>query len=79
MGLPTRDEVVARYAERTGFDCSSAGWYEAFALWKTVVVLVQLHQRWVRGESSDPRMEHIAGSAPGMVAAATDLLDRYGL
>jgi aminoglycoside phosphotransferase (APT) family kinase protein len=79
MGLPTRVEVVARYAERTGFDCSRAGWYEAFALWKTVVVLVQLHQRWVRGESRDPRMEHIADSAPGMIAAATDLLDRHGL
>lgn len=79
MGLPTRDEVVSRYAERTGFDCSRAAWYEAFALWKTVVVLVQLHQRWVRGESSDPRMEHIADSAPGMVATAGELLDRQGL
>jgi len=70
MGLPTRAEVVQRYAERTGLDCRSAAWYEAFALWKTVVVLVQLHARWKRGESSDPRMARIADAVPGMVAAA---------
>ena len=31
-------------------------WFEAFATWKTCVVLEQLYQRFVRGESTDPRM-----------------------
>ena len=35
---------------------ASAGWYEAFAQWKTGVVIQQLHNRWKRGESTDPRM-----------------------
>jgi len=63
LGLPTRAELVARYAERTGFDLSAVAWYEAFACWRTCVILQQLHQRYVRGESSDERMasrgEHI--------------------
>ena len=50
-------------------------WWEAFALWKTVVVVVQLHRRWVRGESIDPRMAHIADRAPSLVAAAQLVLD----
>ncbi len=57
MGLPTRAEITARYAERTGIETSDAAWYEAFAQWKTGVVIQQLHRRWERGESTDPRME----------------------
>ncbi|HYC54371.1 MAG TPA: phosphotransferase family protein [Candidatus Binatia bacterium] len=75
MGLASRAEVIARYAEKVGLDAGQAGWYEAFALWKTVVVLQQLHSRWVRGESSDPRMAMIAAAVPGMVAAASARLD----
>jgi len=56
IGLPTRAEVVARYADRTGIDGSAVPWFEAFATWKTCVVLEQLYQRFVRGESTDPRM-----------------------
>jgi aminoglycoside phosphotransferase (APT) family kinase protein len=76
VGLPTRAEIVARYAERTGSDVSVAWWWEAFALWKTIVVVQQLHRRWVRGESKDPRMEHIADRIPSLIAAATAVLDR---
>ncbi|HYC01092.1 MAG TPA: phosphotransferase family protein [Candidatus Limnocylindrales bacterium] len=79
MGLPTRDQVVERYARRVGLEVSQAGWYEAFALWKTVVVLQQLHNRWLRGESTDPRMSQIAAAVPGMVAAASARLDELGL
>jgi aminoglycoside phosphotransferase (APT) family kinase protein len=37
-GFPTRAEVVERYAERTGFDVSDVGWYQAFAFFKLAVV-----------------------------------------
>lgn len=79
MGLPTRAEITARYAARTGADPGAARWWEAFALWKTVVVVVQLHRRWVRGESTDPRMAHIADRAPCLVRAAQVVLDAAGL
>jgi aminoglycoside phosphotransferase (APT) family kinase protein len=63
MGLPPRRN---RRALR------SAGWcrrgrglvVEAFALWKTVVVVQQLHRRWVRGESQDPRMARSLTGCP---------------
>jgi aminoglycoside phosphotransferase (APT) family kinase protein len=63
LGLPTRTEVVERYQSIRPIDVESVGWYEAFACWKTSVVLQQLYQRFVRGESTDERMatrgEHI--------------------
>ena len=78
MGLPARAEVVTHYAQRTGADVASVWWWEAFALWKTVVVVQQLHRRWVRGESHDPRMAHIADRMPFLIAAARQVLDAAG-
>jgi len=70
MGLPTRAEIVARYAAATGADVASVPWWEAFALWKTVIVVQQLHRRWARGESTDPRMAHIADRIPALIKSA---------
>ncbi len=75
MGLPSRAEVRDRYAERTGLDVSRAGWYEAFALWKTATVLEQLHFRWKMGDSSDERMGLIASVVPELATNASRLLD----
>jgi aminoglycoside phosphotransferase (APT) family kinase protein len=78
MGLPRRAEVVERYAERTGIDVSGVRWYEAFAQWKTGVVIQQLYTRWARGESTDPRMAVIADRLPVLAAAAATLLGAGG-
>jgi aminoglycoside phosphotransferase (APT) family kinase protein len=56
LGLPTQAEVIEHYARRTGFDVSAARWYRAFACWKTAVVMQQLYDRYLRGETTDPRM-----------------------
>jgi aminoglycoside phosphotransferase (APT) family kinase protein len=78
FGLPPRAEIAARYAARTGADLATARWWEAFALWKTVVVVQQLHRRWVRGESRDPRMAHVADRIPSLITAARAVLDTAG-
>jgi len=75
LGLPPRAALVARYAERTGADLANVRWWEAFALWKTVVVVQQLHRRWVRGESKDPRMATVADRIPSLIAAAVNVLE----
>ncbi len=75
FGLPTRAEVIERYATRTGFDCSQAGWYEAFAQWKTAVVVAQLHHRWLQGDSANPRHETIAEAVPVLADSADQILD----
>ena len=74
MGLPSRAEIVARYAQRSGLDLSAIGWYEAFALWKTATVIQQLHHRWKVGDSSDPRMETVAEPVPRLIHNAMKAL-----
>ncbi|MGY3199600.1 phosphotransferase family protein [Streptomyces sp. TE5632] len=56
LDLPSRGEVIERYAGTSSYDLSDIGWYEAFGCWRTVVILQQLYARHVRGESPDPRM-----------------------
>ena len=56
LGLPSQAEILARYGAITGFDLSAIRWYQAFAAWKTAIVLQQLHDRYLRGETSDDRM-----------------------
>jgi aminoglycoside phosphotransferase (APT) family kinase protein len=75
LGLPRRAEVIDRYAARTGFDVGAVRWYEAFAAWKTAVILQQLYARWVRGESTDPRMAQRGPMVAGQVRRAAAILD----
>jgi aminoglycoside phosphotransferase (APT) family kinase protein len=77
LGLPTRAEVVERYAERNTIDLEAIEWYEAFACWKTNVILQQLYQRYVRGESTDERMAS-RGDNIGMLARRAARILRVG-
>jgi aminoglycoside phosphotransferase (APT) family kinase protein len=76
LGLPTRNEVVERYAARTGADLDQIRWYAAFAAWKTAVVIQQLYVRWLDGNSADHRMgERGAGRVARQAARADAILD----
>ena len=79
LGLPTRAEAIERYAAVTGFDVDDVRWYEAFACWKTAVVLQQLHVRYLRGESTDERMAARGEPVGQQARRAATLLDRAGL
>lgn len=69
-GFPTRAELARRYAERTGADLSVIPWYEAFAHWKTAVVLQQIYIRFRRGQTQDERFAMMAGRVPVLVELA---------
>jgi len=56
LGLPSRDEVVERYARRTGFDLRDVDFYEALGCWRTAIICGQLYARYVRRETTDERM-----------------------
>lgn len=77
LGLPSRAEVVARYAERTGWALTLAdlAWYEALGCWKTAVILQQLYARHLRGETTDPRMAERGENVQGLARRAMDLLN----
>jgi aminoglycoside phosphotransferase (APT) family kinase protein len=75
-GYLTRDEIVARYAARSGRDLSGIGFYEVFAVFKIAVVIQQIFYRFARGQTSDTRfaafdkrVEFLARYAAALVTA----------
>jgi aminoglycoside phosphotransferase (APT) family kinase protein len=78
-GLPLRQEIAERYSERRQVSLDTIAWYEAFALWKTCVVVQQLHARFVNGQSSNPRHEHITERIPGLLRMALSTVQRAPL
>jgi aminoglycoside phosphotransferase (APT) family kinase protein len=54
-GMMTRDEVAARYAERSGRDLRDVVFFYAFGLFKTAVVAQQIYYRFAKGLTQDPR------------------------
>ena len=75
-GFPTRREMTERYAARTGFDVSKIAFYEAFALFKTAVVLEQIYVRWVHGQTKDPRFEALGSIVPILAEGARGVAQR---
>jgi aminoglycoside phosphotransferase (APT) family kinase protein len=54
-GWFTRDQLLDRYAARSGRDLSGILFYETFALFKIAVVIQQIFYRYRRGQTDDPR------------------------
>ena len=54
-GWFSREEVIERYAARTGCDVSNVRFYEVFALFKIAVVIQQIYYRFAVGQTDDPR------------------------
>jgi aminoglycoside phosphotransferase (APT) family kinase protein len=51
IGFPTRAEMIARYAEKTGFDVSNADWYEVLACYKLGSILEGTYARACAGRA----------------------------
>ena len=77
IGLPTRLELRERYSERTGFSDAALDWYEAFASWKTAIVLQQLYARYVRGETTDERQAKMGARVASQARRSARILNNY--
>jgi aminoglycoside phosphotransferase (APT) family kinase protein len=69
-GSLTRQELVARYAEKTGRDVSRIAYYYVLGLFKTAVVAQQIYFRWKHGTTKDARFEMMALAVAALSAQA---------
>lgn len=78
-GFARRDELVARYCERTGRDLPQLGFYVAFAYWKLAAILEGVYARYLAGSMGDDGFDvgvypdTIAWLAERSLEAASDL------
>lgn len=54
LGIPTIDETVARYVDRTGFPTPPMDWYFAFCLFRLAAILQGVKKRALDGTASSP-------------------------
>jgi aminoglycoside phosphotransferase (APT) family kinase protein len=53
-GFPVREELIARYEERSGRSVTDLRWYRTLALWKAAVFMEGNFKRALAGSSDDP-------------------------
>jgi aminoglycoside phosphotransferase (APT) family kinase protein len=75
-GFPTRDELVARYAELSGRSVSDLRWYQALALWKAAVFMEGNYKRFVMGTTDDEYLKLFDEGVPMLANAALEITKR---
>jgi aminoglycoside phosphotransferase (APT) family kinase protein len=75
-GLPTEDEYVARYCERTGVGAIGHwSFYLAFSFFRLAAILQGVYKRALDGNASDPeRGRQMGETVPMLAAMAVDLV-----
>ncbi|MEQ0557937.1 phosphotransferase family protein [Amycolatopsis sp. NEAU-NG30] len=73
-GYPATDEVVARYAERSGRDVSALDWYVSFAFFKLAVILEGIHYRYTRGQTVGAGFEGVGAGVAPLIAHGNEIL-----
>ncbi|HTS60753.1 MAG TPA: phosphotransferase family protein [Candidatus Acidoferrales bacterium] len=76
-GWYSRDELVDRYARRTGRDVTHIGYYEVLGVFKLAVIVQQIYCRFHRGQTQDERFRDFGARAAALGGLAARLAGRY--
>jgi aminoglycoside phosphotransferase (APT) family kinase protein len=69
-GSLTREEIVERYAQRSGRTVDNLAWYEGLALWKIAILLEGSYQRFLAGTTADPFFVLLKDGVPRLASRA---------
>ena len=58
-GAPTRAELVARYAAKSGLAVGDFSFYYCFGLFRLAVIVQQIYYRSYHGQTEDPRFRSL--------------------
>ena len=73
LGFLTRDELVARYAAKSGRSVTNINFYHALGLFRLTVIIAQIYIRYHRGQTQDERFAPFGQMIPLMVRAALEV------
>ena len=75
-GYPGTDEVVERYAARSGRDVSALDWYIGFAFFKLAVILEGIHYRFSQGQTVGEGFDRIGAAVFPLVERGNAVLGK---
>ncbi|MDQ0380894.1 phosphotransferase family protein [Amycolatopsis thermophila] len=73
-GYPGTDEMIARYAARSGRDVSALDWYVGFAFFKLAVILEGIYYRFSQGQTVGEGFDQIGAAVVPLVSLGLDTL-----
>jgi aminoglycoside phosphotransferase (APT) family kinase protein len=76
-GFPSRQEVIARYEQRSGRSMQALDWYVTLALWKGIVFMEGNYKRAVSGSTDDPYLKSFGDAVVQLAERALDVT-RHG-
>jgi len=79
-GFPLREEIRARYAERSGRDLSEIDFYIALACWKLAIILEGVFARFTAGQygQTDEGVQRFADMVERLAEGADEAENRLG-
>jgi aminoglycoside phosphotransferase (APT) family kinase protein len=72
-GFLTREEMIARYEQRSGRSMSALNWYQALALWKAAVFMEGNYKRFQSGHSDDQYLALFDRGVPMLAEKAREI------
>jgi aminoglycoside phosphotransferase (APT) family kinase protein len=72
-GFLTREELVRRYAEKSGRPVDNVDFYHALGLFRLTVIVAQIYIRYVRGQTQDHRFAAMEYMIPALARRAREL------
>jgi aminoglycoside phosphotransferase (APT) family kinase protein len=72
-GFMTREELTARYEQRSGRSVSALNWYQALAMWKAAVFMEGNYKRFTLGASDDPYLALFDEGVPALAEKAREV------
>jgi len=79
-GFPSRDDVLARYTERSGRDLGEIDFYVALGYWKLAIILEGVYARYLAGAYGevDEGVHAFKGIVEALARGAHDAVERLG-
>jgi aminoglycoside phosphotransferase (APT) family kinase protein len=77
-GSLTRQELVARYAAKSGRDVSGMLFYYCFGVYKIAAIVQQIYARYARGHTRDARFSRLNERVAGLCQTALLAAERGG-
>jgi len=73
-GMPTRDEFVAKYLEKSGVRCADFTFYEVFGLFRLAVIIQQIWARYRAAQTTNPAFAGFGDACNTLINRAERLI-----
>jgi aminoglycoside phosphotransferase (APT) family kinase protein len=72
-GAPSREELAARYADRSGRSVENIDWYTAFALWKLAMIVEGAFAQYLDGRLRTPYAAALEHDVPALLRESAQI------